>query len=174
MKKIILSLLLLLSPIFCFAQINRTFWGTTLGKSSKQQVRNALVQKGFRVKTDPDESLYVNVNNVNFGGAVWTYVAFSFVNGILSQVWFQNNENQSPIKLNDSYDKIKRNLDIKYKKLLLPLPSDKQIIKQCYYTDGITDILLSIRLYNNLRYISLSYEDLGLHKEKSKNELDEL
>lgn len=170
-----LFLILLFSHICSYGQINRSFWGVTLGKSSKQQVNNTLVQKGFFVETEPDGSLCIHVNNVNFGGAVWTYVSFSFVNGFLSQIWFQNNETQSPIYIFDSYDKVKRNLDTKYRNLSLPISSDEQCIKQCYYTDGTTDILLSIRNYKNKkRYISLSYEDLRLHEKKSKNELDEL
>ena len=103
MKKLLIISILCITSIASFAQISRTFWGVTLGKSNKNQVRTALVNRGYSVQTDDDGSLFVNVNNVKFGGAVWTYVLFSFVNGCLSRVCFQNNELQSPIQVDDVY-----------------------------------------------------------------------
>ena len=103
MKRIISVLFVLCFSISCFAQISRTFWGLTLGTSTKQQVKNVLVQKGYKITTEPDGSYSVNPDNVSFGGGYWTYVSFGFVNGKLSTVWFQNNERQCPLALNDLY-----------------------------------------------------------------------
>ena len=174
MKKVLLLIVLSFSSIYCFAQINRVFWGVTLGRSTKQQVRNALVQKGYTVKTEPDGSLCVNVNNVNFGGAYWTYVSFSFVDDKLYQVWFQNNEEQSPIKIDDTYDKLKTNLDKKYGTFVFQVQPTEGTEKVSNYTDTKTLVSLMLRSYHHIRYISLSYEDLNSYDSKIKNENDEL
>ncbi len=167
-------MLILISSTICCAQINRVFWGVTLGRSTKQQVRNALVQKGYTVKTEPDGSLCVNVNNVNFGGAYWTYVSFSFVDDKLYQVWFQNNEEQSPIKINDTYGKLKTNLDKKYGTFNFHVQPTEGTEKVSNYTDTKTLVSLMLRSYHHIRYISLSYEDLNSYDSKIKNENDEL
>ena len=65
-----------------------------------------MTNNGYSVITEPDGSLAVKVNYIKFGGVIWSYVSFSFVNGYLSQVWFQNNERQSITRLDDIYNKI--------------------------------------------------------------------
>ena len=167
-------MLLLITSASCCAQINRVFWGVTLGQSTKQQVKNVLVRKGYTVKTEPDGSLCVNVNNVNFGGAYWTYVSFGFVDNKLYQVWFQNNEEQSPVKIDDTYDKLKTNLDKKYGTFIFHVQPPEGIEKVSDYADTKTFVSLRLRSYHNLRYISLSYEDLDSYNIKTKKENDEL
>ncbi len=173
MKRIISVLFVLCFSISCFAQISRTFWGLTLGTSTKQQVKNVLVQKGYKITTEPDGSYSVNPDNVSFGGGYWTYVSFGFVNGKLSTVWFQNNERQCPLALNDLYDKLKNSLDKKYSNYYYDLPLDNTS-QNAVYDDGRTSILLGVRNYNYMRYISISYEDNSLSKKKIQNAEDEL
>ena len=55
MKKFFLLLTLLITSTFCCAQINRVFWGMTLGQSTKQQVKNVLVRKGYTVEIVPQK-----------------------------------------------------------------------------------------------------------------------
>ena len=174
MKKYCLIMLILISSTICCAQINRVFWGMTLGQSTKQQVKNVLVRKGYTVEIEPDGSLCVNVNNVNFGGAYWTYVSFSFVNDKLYQVWFQNNEKQSPGKIENTYDKIKTSLNKKYSAYIYRAQLTEGIEKVSAYTDTKTYVSLMLKSYHNMRYISLSYEDLNSYDSKIKNENDEL
>lgn len=175
MKKIICVCVLFIAilSISCHAQINRTFWGLTLGTSNKQQVKNVLVQKGYKITTEPDGSYSVNPDNISFGGGYWTYVCFSFVNGKLSTVWFQNNERQSPIVLNDFYDKLKISLDNKYLAYLYDSQFDN-VSRSADYDDGRTSILLAVSSYSYVRYISLSYTDNSLNKMKKQTEESEL
>jgi len=173
MKRIICSFIILLVSLSCFSQISRTFWGVTLGISTKQQVKNVLVQKGYKITTESDGSYSVTPDNVAFGGGYWTYVNFCFVDGKLSAVWFQNNERQSPLALNDLYDKLKLSLDKKYSSYYYGLPLD-DTTKSADYDDGKTTILLSVRNYHFLQYLSISYEDNALRNKKDQNEVDEL
>ena len=173
MKRILIISILCITSIASFAQISRTFWGVTLGKSNKNQVRTALVNRGYSVQTEPDGSLSAEVNNVNFGGAMWTYVSFSFVNGYLSQVWFQNNEHQSPIRVDDIYKEVKMSLDNKYRRYYFDLPTDDGNTWSTY-SDGKTNILLGLRTYHYTRYVSLSYEDVFLKEKQTQKENDEL
>ena len=173
MKKFLIVTILFVFPLIGFAQISRNFWGVTLGKSNKTQVRTALVNRGYRVQTEPDGSLSVNVNNVNFGGAMWTYVSFSFVNGYLSQVWFQNNEHQSPIPVDNVYEKVKMSLDKKYRHYYYNLPKEDGITWS-NYSDSKTHILLGVRTYHYTRYVSLCYKDVYLEEKKEQMENDEL
>lgn len=61
MKRIIISLLVCLTCLCTFSQINTTIWGVTINKSKKQQVITKLQNKGFRKieKLDFDDVLYV-------------------------------------------------------------------------------------------------------------------
>lgn len=167
-------MLLLISSTICCAQINRVFWGVTLGRSTKQQVNNVLFRKGYTVETEPDGSLCVNVNNVNFGGAYWTYVSFGFVDNKLFQITFQNNEKQSPGKIDDTYNKLKTNLDKKYGSFILRVQPKEGTGKASYYSDTKTLVSLMLNSHHNIRYISLSYDDLDSYDIKNKNENDEL
>lgn len=173
MKKLLIISILCITSIASFAQISRTFWGVTLGKSNKNQVRTALVNRGYSVQTDDDGSLFVNVNNVKFGGAVWTYVLFSFVNGCLSRVCFQNNELQSPIQVDDVYIYMKMSLDKKYKRYYFDLPTEEGN-SWSNYTDGKTNILLGLNTYRYTRYVRLWYEDVALREMQMQKENDEL
>ncbi len=174
MKKFFLLLALLIISTFCCAQISRTFWGVTLGQSTKQMVKNMLVRKGYKIKSEPDGSICINVNNVNFGGAYWTYISFSFVGDKLYQVWFQNNEIQSPIPIDNTYTKLKSSLDKKYNAYINNVQPTDIIEKTSDYTDTKTYVSLKLNSYHNQRYISLSYEDLKSYDSKIKNENDEL
>lgn len=172
MRKLFLTLLFV--PILCFAQINKTIWGVTLGKSTKQQVKTMLVNKGYTVRVEPDGSLYVDVNNISFGGAYWTYIAFSFVDGKLYQVWFQNNEKQSPVKIEEAFKKTKNFLNEKYIHYSVEARPSDTIEEVSDFADGKTYVSLMINRYHYQRYISLSYADLQLDNLKNKRSTDEL
>lgn len=173
MKKIVFVILILLVSLSCSAQINRTFLGVTLGVSTKQQVKTIMTQKGYTVTTDPDGSYSIIADNISFGGGMWTYVSFKFVNGYLSEIWFQNNERQSAVNLKVFFDKLKMSLDKKYAAYYFDLPMDN-VSKCAHYDDGKTAILLAVRNYHYLEYISIGYEDNALSKKKLQKEEDEL
>lgn len=174
MKRLLTLLLLITLFLGANAQISRSFWGVTLGRSSKQQVKTMLVQKGYRINIEPDGSYAVNANNVAFGGATWSYISFCFVGNILSEVWFQNNEKQSPVNINHVFEKLSKSLYGKYARFHLETTSDEYVEKCSDFSDGRTSLSLSIQSYHSLRYVSLSYGDENLSKKKRRNEYDEL
>ena len=175
MKRFLIVVLLFFIALDGFSQINRTIWGVTLGKSTKQQVRTVLIEKGYNVDIDPDGSLAVRVYNVVFGGAHWTYISFSFVNGYLSNITFQNNEQQSPVRIENTYEKLKESLNKKYSfyRLSLPGADDDGHVLTCY-SDGKTSLVLDLSYFRSRRYISLFYEDEELQLKKRQNAEDEL
>ena len=156
----------------CFSQINRTVWGCTLGKSTKQQVRSALVQKGYDVVVEPDGSLASSFYNVPFGGAYWSYVSFSFVNGFLSEICFLTDEVRSAVNIDNSLDKLTSSLDSKYKRYK-QAPSNINKKSSCY-TDDITFVELMILNNNGKRVYTLLYTDIELSMKEDQNNVDEL
>ena len=177
MNKLFILLFFLVSLTTAKAQISRTIWGVTLGESTPQQVKLVLSQKGYRINIMPDGSYAISVDNVSFGGAMWTYINFSFVNGRLSQVWFQNNNVQSPIDINKVYDKLRDLLSNKYAHYYFDLPTNETITKWCNFSDEKTCISRSMipPTYDDLgSYITLSYKDEYLLQKKLSNEYDEL
>jgi hypothetical protein len=174
MKKIMIITILCFTSLVSFAQISRTFWGCTLGKSNKNNVRTVLINRGYRVNTESDGSYTVKSNNIYFGGVNWSYVSFSFVNGILYDVWFQNNEYESAISPDRVYEKLKLELDEKYGRYYFYLGTDDGNTNWSNYSDGKTSILLSVRYYNYTKYVSVSYFDEYLRQVKKQKENDEL
>ena len=94
MKRIIISLLVCLTCLCTFSQINTTIWGVTINKSKKQQVINKLQNKGFRKieKLDFDDVLYVKdyskSGKIRFGGISWESAHFNFYKGVLYRIEF--------------------------------------------------------------------------------------
>lgn len=174
MNRILAILIMTVSLMTANAQISRTFWGVTLGKSTRNEVRTMLVQKGYKIHTMPDESYAINGDNVYFGGASWTFISFSFVNGYLSQVWFQNNDIQSPIDVDKVYDKLEKNLSDKYTKYHLDIPSNEEGTKWCNFSDDKTLVVIAISQDKIRKYISLWYQDENLAQTKERLEYNEL
>ena len=173
MKRYLIVILIQFVSIYCFSQINRTIWGVTLGQSSKQQVSTMLIRKGYTVKNEDDGSLSIKVQSVDFGGGIWSYVAFDFVGGYLSQITFQNNEYDSPININDTYKKVKSLLDTKYRKYYIGTPPGYIITDISDYSDGKTTIYLAIG-NNKGRFVNITYRDDYLDKKRQQNAIDEL
>ena len=105
----------MLASLRCTAQINSSIWGLSIGSSTKQQVKSVINQKGFSIETEPDGAYCIKYpKGVKSGGEWWTYISFTFVNGLLCEVWFQNNEVESISDISANYNRIKRSLDEKY------------------------------------------------------------
>jgi len=170
MKRIISFILLMHLSICCFSQISRTFWGVTLGKSTKQQVRAMLISKKYKVHSEIDGSLVVYPNNVSFGGAFWTYVGFGFVNGRLQGVLFQNNSEQAPIDVDETYEKLLSSLNNKYGSCIKDFPSENA----CIFSDLKTSTSLSRSERQGVNIISLFYTDVELTLKDAQSDEDEL
>ena len=75
-------------------------------------MRSVINQKGFSIETEPDGAYCIKYpKGVKFGGEWWTYISFTFVNGLLCEVWFQNNEVESISDIAANYNRIKKTLD---------------------------------------------------------------
>lgn len=165
---------MLVSIVTVNAQISQTIWGVTLGKSTQNQVKIMLERKGYKIQIMPDGSYAIDVDNVSFGGAYWSWVNFSFVNGYLSEVWFQNNARQSPIDLDKVYDKLQKTLNDKYLQYHLDIQPSGITKKSSFYSDNHTVVVLSVWQSDYREFISLSYEDENLTQTKKIQEYNEL
>ena len=177
MKKILLIALLLFVSFEAFSQITRTIWGVSLGNSSKQQVRNMLVNKGYYVESSRDGTLSISDDSIFFGGCVWNCVTFAFVDGKLSDVMFQNNDKN--IDVFSTYRNLDKTLSNKYKSFLKQVPlnlngSDSDSDNWMTISDRDTRVYLATKKQSGINFIILQYEDSMLAITRSisgKNEL---
>lgn len=172
MKKIFLLLFFTLASVHSFSQITRTIWGATLGKSTLQEVKTIVEQKGFEWEVDLEfddyESLWINADHIPFGGAFWTEVAFYFDNDALESVVFNNVGTTA----NSIYEKIKKSLDSKYRQFFVDKPDDTGWSR---YSDGKTRIGLKLdRSQPSGNKVILYYEDLYQTESTDQNGMDEL
>lgn len=84
-KYIILTLFALCISLCVSGQIQRNFFGCTLGKSSKSQVIKILKSKGYKLTVTQD---WVDLYNVTFEGVKWNICSINFTNGIFGQINF--------------------------------------------------------------------------------------
>ena len=165
----------MLASLGCTAQINSSIWGLSIGSSTKQQVRSVINQKGFSIETEPDGAYCIKYpKGVKFGGEWWTYISFTFVNGLLCEVWFQNNEVESISDIAANYNRIKKTLDEKYSKY--KSFSGKKDDGSVYsdYWDETTTLSINLHIYNGVKYISLVYQNDKLNSLRQKNDKNEL
>ncbi len=172
MKKVFLLLVLTLASVHAYSQITRTIRGATLGKSTMQEVKTMLVQKGYKVEEvlefDDYESLWINADHIPFGGAFWTEVAFYFDNDALEGVTFNNVGTTA----NSIYEKIKKSLDSKYRQYIVDKPDGTGWSR---YSDGETRVGLKLdRSQPGGNKVILYYEDLYQTESTDQNEMDEL
>ncbi len=152
------------------AQINRNIFNLQLGKSTESQVKNVLKSKGYKYKIMPDGSIAVSVN-FTYGGVLWNFVNFNCYKGILFDVYFQNNDYDSSININDLHETISTSLNKKYKQY-----RDKDISSSVteYFFDGKTWIILGVNRSGNTNYIHLRYYDKKLNDKYKQSMEDEL
>lgn len=172
MKKVFLLLVLTLASVHAYSQITRTIWGATLGKSTLQEVKTIVEQKGFEWEVDLEfddyESLWINADHIPFGGAFWTEVAFYFDNDVLESVVFNNVGTTA----NSIYEKIKKSLDSKYRQFFVDKPDDTGWSR---YSDGKTRIGLKLdRSQPGGNKVMLYYEDHDQPEKTNQDGMDEL
>lgn len=78
MKRFILSIALSLLVLTISAQIQRTFFGCTLGVSTKAFVKNAMIRRGYHLVVKNNKYIYYDVK---FGGFECDKVVLSFFLG---------------------------------------------------------------------------------------------
>jgi len=160
MKKVVILTVLVCLSLNISAQIQRTFFGLELGKSTSEQVFESLKDKDAFYETLNGEKSII-VKNTRFGGYEWDYAIFSFYNNLLTSVLFEdfNNPNSG-----DRYDKIIYTIYPKYREYIKKFTPDTQS-----YKDDRTILIINKEKDN----VSMMYSDIELYDEQSVNERNE-
>ena len=158
-------MLLFMFSVCSFGQITRTFWGVTLGKSTKAQVRSMLIKKGLGTVTTKSNGIWIVAKNeeqggkFSFGGHPWNSAVFDFYNGLLYEVIFSYTiyQDLGKEKIEEEYKSLKSSLDRKY-----------GIYR------GTTNFYLDENTYINVvlesDYLMFGYVDRYLNKKKEQSE----
>ena len=163
MKKIISITLVLITALTLNAQINTNIWGLIVGKSTKQQVKNVIRQKGF-TKIYEEGYDYISIeprNGISFGGVTWDNLGLFFHKNTLCQIVFDYNQNSK----SEVYSLMKIKLEGKYSIYKLSETSQK-----IYFEDNNSNILLTMEFdhilrlfYTNNRLFNLKEQELPQH-----------
>ncbi len=170
MKKILLFVMLCMVSFNVNAQIQRNFFGLTLGVSTRQQVETKVRSMGTRIRSYDKENIFAK--KMKFGGKEWDDVLFQFYNNKLLAVIFSvpvlTWEGKSSII--DDWNSFNSSLKDKYGKFCY-IDNENDIS----YFDGST--LLSLKYKNidsTLDMFTLFYSDYELSSQKDKSIKDEL
>lgn len=172
MKKILLLAMAMLLAVAAHAQIQNQIWGLTLGKSTRQDVRNVLEEKGLTIHeldgglgASPDEGL------ITFGSCTWSTAVFGFYQGQLKFVAFSRYWGESDDATN-TYYQLKDKLDAKYSSYYISLLEG---VEDAVYADGVVKIDLHTK-FNDLydKGVTLGYSDVRLTGLASDEEGDDL
>ena len=167
--KLNLFFLCFLFSICANAQIQRQFFGFTLGITNKQQVVNNFKNKGKNVVKKDDD---IVVRKLKFGGLEWEEVHFFFHENKLYEVFFNSNsDTYNKTYLDSRRDMLLELLDKKY---LQFYDSDYSDEEGKFYTDHITVVKFVYEYYNGKWYQSLIYGDSALLDAINESSLDEL
>lgn len=161
MKKVLLVLFFAVCYLPAFSQIQRIFFGQTLGVSTKEEVYNALKSKGASCTTISGEEV-VFLEDVRFGGFSWGGISFFFYNNIFSYVVFVESRD---LRMNIEWQNITERLDSKYHNFLSSKNENKIV-----FSDEATMLTIGRRDDN----IGMTYGDLKTIQEKKIKERDEL
>ena len=172
-KSILISIVLVISFFIAVpvaqAQINRKIFGLEIGKSTEYQTKRMLKNKGYKYDIMPDGSYAVSLNNVQYGGGYWTYVDFSFCQGVLYEIYFQNNIVEAPMNIDKMYDLLSNSLNNKYKQYKESSSAySSEIEKSEYFFDRKTVVNLTLFTPGYKKHISLRYTDFSLYNKKQQ------
>lgn len=151
------------------SQIQRTFFGFTLGKTTKIELVKSLKEKGKKILNTNVNEETIRVNNMTFGGKKWPATFFLFYNNRLCVVSLTDTEEYSS----------KDNLDLDWKnisEILSQKYSDYQIKNTKYeieYNDYKTNLWTSNEPYNGYKSITLMYSDNYLFKLKRNKDKED-
>ncbi len=98
MKKVLLIFLMMLS-INADAQIQRRFFGFTLGMANKQQISNHFKSQNKSVSYEDDVLV---VKNLKFGGQIWDEVRFAFYKNKFYQIFLVSSTGNNSKELLDN------------------------------------------------------------------------
>ena len=144
------------------AQIQRKFYGLTLGVSTKSEVLIQFENKGA-FEQSPDGHETVCVRNLRFGGYSWDVVVFRFYNDKLFNVLFMDLK-EYPSTDSNKWENIKKTLDEKY-------IDYKNVTSEnsFSYIDEYTYLACN----HDGKNVCLGYADILLNEKISQKEKDE-
>ena len=173
MKKYFLFLLLsLFVDISANAQIQRKFYGLSLGSSTKKEALDYFTKQGMEVINMNDDSFFVP--NVKFAGSYWSCALFSFYKDTFSCVYFGEKEDHaSKDGLNIKWESLNLQIQNKYSKYFRDsMSTDNYKV----YDDDITCLTLDYKYSNTFgqKTLSLMYIDQKIRKLSNKESEEEL
>lgn len=150
----ILSFIVFFWGLCLNAQIQRSFLGCSLGKTTRTEVKKQFNSKGVKVLTDSPGDFVVA--RQEFAGIKWKEIHFMFINGTLYNVVFTNGNK-------DDKDGILKTLKDYLDKSLLEKYSaysgkDKRNGKAFFY-DGQTRVSTDYEYHNGNWILTLTYTD---------------
>lgn len=162
MKRLLLVLFTCIITLCTSAQIQRKFYGLTLGESPKNEVLIQFEEKGaFEQSLDGYETICVR--NLRFGGFSWDIVCFKFFNNKLYSVLFMDLKDHLNTD-NNKWSNINQTLDEKY------LEYKKTTSEKAFsYMDEYT----SLAVYHDDNGGCLGYTDKLLREKIDQKEKDE-
>lgn len=159
----------LLFAITAKSQIQRTFFGFTLGKTTKTDLVKSLKEKGKKILNTNVNDETIRVNNLTFGGKKWPATFFMFYNNSLCVVSFTDTgEYSSEDKLDLDWENISKILSQKYS-----VYQKKNTKYEIEYNDNKTNLWTSNEPYNGYKSIILMYSDNYLFKLKRNKDKED-
>jgi len=156
--------------------INRTIYGFTLGKSTEQEVMEALTAKGFTPVKHEDGSIRVENTKVEFAGTEWEAMRIYFSQGVMFDIMFAKGFYGNYGSCEALYKTMNDKLKEKYGKI-----ADKEMklinfAKYDNYNDKTTCLNLGIRQIENPRsfVVVLNYYDIEMWNNYGKEVLKEI
>lgn len=171
MKRLITLLLLsFLINMSSSALIQKKFYDFTLGVTTKNEVYKYFKGKGIKVIKEREDQYLVE--NLNFGGELWSFVSFKFYKGKLMKVYFSANEEDKGRQLLEKiWERLNNRIFEKYAEFKdLKLSDEENKI----YDDYTTLLTMSYHYFEGIKYVTISYNDKKLMLEKIKDEENEL
>ena len=158
------------------AQINRKIGGVILGKTTKEEVKSYLSEKRNYYEDKEDGNAIQSVNEISFGGVLWSGVYYEFYKDILFRVTFTKVVSGKEKEIRSKYKELRENLYRKYIKRI-PKDNSEDDSPETQIKDKSSKIKLSIIQYPRkprTKCLKLTYLDTTMDAKKKKQGIDEL
>ena len=158
--------LLLTAAFFCLsmsAQIQRKFFGITLGESKINEVEKVLKKNDISYEQEKDN---IETSSVEFGGYVWHKVDFQFYENKLYSVVFCYRDylGLSKSYINKRFESISKTLKDKYADFI-----NNEEDQGIAFTDDVT----TLNLKQGESFVVLGYVDKMIVSKKTEKEKNE-
>ena len=176
MKPILLLLSFFFTVILSEAQIKRNFDGNILGKTTKDEIKSYLTQKHQYYEEKEGGNAIQSVNEISFGGVIWSGSYYKFYNDTLYCVTYTKIVKSS--KKEDQTIKYKELREHLHKKYLKRNSKDNsnETAPETLIKDKSTQIKLTFKHSRSTpEYIlKINYLDIRLDKLMKKKNMDDL